>query len=114
MRTVPTKEELAKALKAKEKVRVTGPLADSFIKKQKSKKNTKIAAAAVAVGGLLAMPFTGGLSGLATMTALTVGTVTISAAEIAVILGGTAAIYGIHKGYKVKYNPDGSVEVEPK
>ena len=45
---------------------------------------------------------------------LTVGTISITAAELAILCGTGVALYGIHKNRKVKmkYNDDGTVEID--
>lgn len=74
---------------------------------------------ALIIGGIIAIPFTGGASsgvtamGLA-MTGLTVGTVTISTAELAILCGFIIGMTGLLKGAKIKFCSDGTVEVEPK
>lgn len=63
------------------------------------------------------LPFTGGASAAgigAGAMALTIGTVSMSVAELAVLVGEVVAVLGILKGAKVKFNSDGSVEIEPK
>lgn len=63
--------------------------------------------------GFLAAPFTGGTSLAATAAGLTLGSLTISVAELAIIVGGAVAITGIVKGCKnITFNPDGSVTME--
>ena len=44
---------------------------------------------------------------------LTIGTITISIGELALLLGAGLAAYGIYKGCKVTFNKDGSVTIEP-
>lgn len=120
MITVSTKEELKRALENKEKqIKVTGELAETMRRKSKVRKASKFGAAALIIGGIIAIPFTGGASsgvtamGLA-MTGLTVGTVTISAAELAILCGFVLGMTGILSGAKIKFCSDGTVEVEPK
>ena len=116
MVTVYTKEELEKALKAKEgKIIVKGKLAEEIKRKKNRKKKGAIAVGTIAVASLLAIPFTGGLSAVAGATAmgLTIGTVVISTTELAILVGGGVAMTALLKGYgRVKINPDGSVEIE--
>lgn len=116
---VRTKTELETALKAKtKKITVVGPYAEQIAREyQKWHKVAKasggIGAVGVALASIGAAPFSGGLSlaGLAASAALTVGTVTISAVELAIICGFTLGMYGLSKGYDVKYSPDGTVEI---
>lgn len=106
------------------KITVVGPYAEQIAREyQKRHKVAKVAKVAKASGGIGAVgvalasigaaPFSGGLSlaGLAASAALTVGTVTISAVELAIICGFTLGMYGLSKGYDVKYSPDGTVEI---
>ena len=122
MKTVYTKEELAEALKKGETALVKGSLAseirEKFEKRKKVRKSTAIAGGAIAVAGIVAAPFTGGTSlagtavGLGAM-GLTIGTITISIGELALLLGAALVAYGIYKNCKVTFNKDGSITVEP-
>jgi len=118
MSTVSTQAGFKKALEAKEsRITVVGELAASMRKKGKVKKASKIGGAALIAGGIIAAPFTGGASlagtaaGVATIAGLTI---TITAAELAILCGCALGAYGIYKKCKVSYNSDGSVTVEPK
>lgn len=132
MITVYTKDELRKALKAKEKnIIVKGELARTIrakANKQKTMKKVGIGTAAIGAAALITAPFTAGTSlvagaaamGLTAGTSpvagaaamgLTVGGLTISAAELAILIGGSLALAGILRGYNVKFNSDGSVEL---
>lgn len=121
MVTVYTKEELEQALRAKEShIRIKGELAEVIkkkVKRQKTAKKIGIGTAAIGAAALIAAPLTGGASLIAgagaTAMGLTVGTVTITVAELAILVGGTVAITALLKGYKkVKMNSDGSIELE--
>ena len=122
IKTVYTKEELSETLKNVETALVKGSLASEIRKKyetrKKVRKSTAITGGAIAVAGLVAAPFTGGTSlvgtaaGLGAM-GLTIGTITISIGELALLLGAALAAYGIYKNCKVKFNMDGSVTIEP-
>ena len=122
MKTVYSKEQLEETLKKGETALVKGSLASEIRKKYETKikvrKRTRIAGGAIAVAGLVAAPFTGGTSlvgtaaGLGAM-GLTIGTITISIGELALLLGAALAAYGISKNCKVKFNMDGSVTIEP-
>lgn len=117
MKTVSTKEGLANALKCGEtKILCTGSVAEAIRKKKNRKKTAIIGGVAAAVGSLIAIPFTAGAStpGVIAGMGLTVGALTISAAELALICGTTVAIVGLNKNYDVKFNPDGSVELTKK
>lgn len=106
MITVSTKEDLKRALENKEKqIKVTGKLAETMRRKSKVRKASKFGAAALIIGGIIAIPFTGGASSRVTamglaMTGLTVGTVTISTAELAILCGFIIGMTGLLKGAK--------------
>lgn len=122
MITVRSKQELEVALKNKTAlVRIEGPYAKKFANAVRSRrKKTKVAVgvgALAVIGGIAAAPFTGGSSlagsvaGLAAM-GLTIGTVTISTAELAMILG--IAAYALNKKYTIKIGDgDKYVEMRP-
>lgn len=119
MVTVYTKDELRKALKAKEKnIIVKGELARTIrgkANRQKTMKKVGIGTAAIGAAALITAPFTAGTSLVAGAAAmgLTVGgaTLTISAAELAILCGVSLAFAGILRGYNIKFNSDGSVEL---
>ena len=73
----------------------------------------------LAIGGLIAIPFTGGASAGLTAAGLTclAGAVTLTGTQILFlcgILGGTAiALAGVLKNAKVEFKPDGTVVVTP-
>ena len=122
IKTVYTKEELAETLKKGETALVKGSLASEIRKKyetrKKVRKSTAITGGAIAVAGLVAAPFTGGTSLVGSAVALgamglTIGTITISIGELALLLGASLAAYGIYKNCEVKFNMDGSVTIEP-
>ena len=122
MVTVRTKQELEVALKNKAtSIRIEGPYAKTFANAVRSRKRKiKVAAgvgALALIGGVAAAPFTGGASlagsaaGLAAM-GLTIGTITISTAELAMILGFAA--YALNKNYNIKIGKgDKYVEMSP-
>ena len=122
MITERSKQELEVALKNKTaSVRIEGPYAKTFanaVRSRRRKAKVAIGFGALAViGGLAAAPFTGGasLAGTvmgATAMGLTVGTVTISTAELAMILGFAA--YALNKKYTIKIGDgDKYVEMRP-
>ena len=122
IKTVYTKEELAETLKKGETALVKGSLASEIRKKyetrKKVRKSTVITGGAIAIAGLVAAPFTGGTSLVGSAVALgamglTIGTITISIGELALLLGASLAAYGIYKNCEVKFNMDGSVTIEP-
>ena len=122
MKTVYTKEQLEETLKKGETALVKGSLASEIRKKYETKikvrKRTRIAGGAIAVAGLVAAPFTGGTSLVGSAVALgamglTLGTITISIGELAMLLGAALAAYGIYKNCKVTFNKDGSITIEP-
>jgi len=115
--TVTTTKELEEALKAGEtKILLKGEVAEKIKKGKKRKKGAVIGGIALAVAGLAALPFTGGASsaGIIGGLGLTLGTITISAAELAILVGGSIAIIGLCKGYDITFNPDGSVTLKKK
>lgn len=130
MITVYNKQELQEALKNRgQKIRVEGSyaneLAQKIHRKKKVSKAVMVGGAVVALGGLAAAPFTGGASlagsaaGIAAM-GFTAGAVTLTTAQLALILGVSASLlgYAIHNKYKIviKRGKDGEigVELEPK
>lgn len=101
--------------------RIEGPYAKTFANAVCSRmRKAKVAigfGALAVIGGLAAAPFTGGasLAGTvmgATAMGLTIGTVTISTAELAMILGFAA--YALNKKYTIKIGDgDKYVEMRP-
>lgn len=115
MKSVYTESQLKDALnEGCDTIVLYGEIANKVRKKYQTKKNVKRGGIALAIGGILAIPFTGGASLPAAVAGLTVGTVTISTAELAILVGGSLAIAGICKGYDVKFNSDGGVTLEKK
>lgn len=103
----------------RKKILCKGEIARQLAKKKKRKRAARIGVGgALIIGGIVAIPLTGGASLLGTLGAaavgLTVGTITISAAELAILLGGVVALTGIVSGGKVTFKNDGSVEFDPK
>ena len=117
---ITTKDEFKSALKRKERrILVGGDLAKKFKRRKQMSVAAKVGGGLLIAASAIAIPFTGGAStaGMvagAGMIGLTVGVVTISATELAIIVGGTVALYGIKRGCKVTFNSDGTVVVEPK
>ena len=122
MVVVRTKEELQEAIKNKvDSIRIEGPYAGIVAQKIRSRKKVKKVAIGVGtlalIGGVIAAPFTGGASlagsvAGATAMGLTVGTITISTAELAMIHGFAA--YVINKKYKIKIGKeDEYIEMTP-
>ena len=103
-----------------------GSYAKTLAKKIRSKKKIRKVAITggvlAIIGGVVAAPFTGGTSlagsvAGATAMGLTAGTVTLTTAELAMILGvgGLLGGYAISKGYKIKVGKgDNYVELDPK
>ena len=119
MITVTTKNEFEQAILNREsKILCKGEAAKPFLKQRKRKRGAIIGGAVAAIAGIAVIPFTGGASALGSMgiiAGLTVGTVTLTAAELAIICGTTIALVGIIKGGKVRFvtsTQDGSVSVE--
>ena len=117
MKTVYSEKELRLAIEAGEpKIIIKGGLAKRLTKRYKAKRIGRGGLAGCAVAAAAALPLTGGASlpvlG-ATLAGLTVGTVTISVVELVIICGLLLGAIALQKGYKkVKFNPDGSIEVE--
>ena len=110
MIVVRTKEELQEAIKNKvDSIRIEGPYAGIVAQKIRSRKKVKKVAIGVGtlalVGGVIAAPFTGGASlagsavGLTAM-GLTVGVITITTTQLAMLLGFGA--FAIYKKYNIK------------
>lgn len=116
MITVTTQQELEQAIFNREpKILCKGEAAKPFLKKRKRKRFAIIGGAALTILGAVAIPFTGGASTGIIAMGLTIGTVTISTAELAIICGTVIATAGILKGGKVNFKvnaKDGSIEVE--
>ena len=115
MKTVYSKKELDDAYASGERtIIVKGEFAQQIRTRCKVKKAAKITSGLVAVAGIAAVPFTGGASLLATGAGLTIGTLTISAAELAVTLGSGLAFYAIKNGKlkNISYGADGSVALD--
>lgn len=116
MKTVYTKEELEKAFTQREKlICVKGALAQKIISNKRRSKTALWGGLSLVAISLLAIPFTGGTSsaGVATgIAGLTVGSVTISTAELAILCGTALGLAGIIAGAKVTFN-NGNVIIEP-
>ena len=122
--TVKTEKELEEVLKNKnvDKIRVEGPLAQKMRSKTKKKKilaGSLLGVSVIALGSIIAAPFTGGASLIAGATAAgltaTIGTATIvvSTAELAILVGGLLSGLAIAAGFKkITFNKDGSVIME--
>lgn len=92
-----------------------GDLARQLRRKLRTKRTTAIASASIAViGGIIAAPFTGGSSLALAGAGLTVGSLTITTAELALLLGGGVALMALSKGQlkTISFAPDGSVLLE--
>lgn len=117
MKTVSTKKELEKAIIQGEKhFLLKGEIAREIIKKKQRSKVAKIASGILAVGGVLAAIPTGGASLGVTAMGLTVGTITMSAAELVIILAGSTLVISALKGrnikLRIKDNSGNEVEME--
>ena len=115
MVTVYTKEELERALKAKEhEIIIKGELVTQINKKIKAKKRVRAGAIGVGLASLIAVPFTGGTSLVgfgAAAVALTGGEII---AIIAILCGFGIALAGILKGYDVVEFDKGIVRLRKK
>lgn len=112
---VRTPKEFEDALNSKASVIICeGEVAEKLKSNKKKKMALTIGGVALIVlGVILWIPSFGGSTALIA-TGLTIGSITVSTAELAIIFGGTIALKGINKGFSVKFNKDGSVEVFPK
>ena len=120
MKTVYTKTALIKAFEEKEQVICAkGHVARIIKSKIKRRKYQAILSGVILCGiSLAAIPFTGGFSsaGVATgvsVFGLTMGSVTITTAELAIICGTILGLGSIIAGAKVTFSSD-HVIIEPK
>lgn len=117
MITVYTRSEFNRAIDNRESIIICkGSVAEEFKSKHRKKKALSVGGIVLAIGGLIAIPFTCGASGAVTagtIAGLTVGTITLTTAELTMICGTTVALLGILKGAKVTFNKDGNVIVKP-
>lgn len=117
--TVTTQEALERALKSKEThIRITGTLAETIKSKIQKQRKRKKLGKLIAAGGIIATsvaltPITGGTSLIAGLSITATG-LSITAAELAILAGFTLAMTGLLKGYNVKFNSDGSINLEKK
>lgn len=115
MVTVSTKEGLRTALGNREsQILVTGELALKMRRKIKIRKKSKLGRAALVIGGIVAIPFSGGSSLCMTAAGLVAGSVAIEVEELAILCGFVICMTGVLKGARVQFSPDGTVIVEPK
>ena len=117
LKVVYTTTELEEAIKAGEtKLIAKGELAEIIRKRKERKKRSLLGGLALVTVGLAALPFTWGASTplLLGGLGLAIGSVTISAAELAILVGGSIAIIGLCKDYTITLNSDGSVTLERK
>ncbi len=114
MRIVRTKEELKKAIKEGEhQIMVEGEYSKVLQKKLENKKKIGLAGVGIALLGIIAIPFTGGASAIP-VVGLTVGTVTVTVAELALILGFGLSAIAMVKGYThIEVTPEG-IRIEKK
>ena len=91
MRTVRTEDELAAAIKAgAPQIEGVGELAEAVQARRATKKRLRVGALLLAVGGLAAAPFTGGVSLFATGPSL---------ATIIVVSVGAALLFAVMENY---------------
>lgn len=113
MKTVRTKQELITGIKNGEThFRCEGEVFRALERKSRITKASKVGGALATIGGLAALPFTGGLSGTALLGSgamMAASSTTISTAALIIILGsGAIALTAVLKGRNVsiKYYPD--------
>ena len=116
MTTVSTKQELISAIERREKqIIATGEIAASI--RRKVKKGAKVGGVVLAIGGLLAIPFTGGASAGLTAAGLTclTGVATLTGTQILILCGivGVTAmgLSGKLKTCEVEFMPNGPVKL---
>ena len=115
MTTVSTKQELVSAIERREKqIIATGEIAKRFRKQVKVKKGAKVGGLVLAIGGLIAIPFTGGASAGLTAAGLTclTGVATLTGTQILILCGFALAYKAIGK-CKVEFEPNGHVIITP-
>ena len=118
MTTVSTKQELISAIERREtQIIATGEIAASIRRKVKVKKGAKVGGLVLAIGGLLAIPFTGGVSAGLTAAGLTclTGVATLTGTQILILCGivGVTAmgLSGKLKTCEVEFMPNGPVKL---
>ena len=118
MTTVSTKQELISAIERREKqIIATGEIAASIRRKVKVKKGAKVGGLVLAIGGLLAIPFTGGASAGLTAAGLTclTGVATLRGTQRLILCGivGVTAmgLSGKLKTCEVEFMPNGPVKL---
>ena len=118
MTTVSTKQELISAIERREtQIIATGEIAASIRRKVKVKKGAKVGGLVLAIGGLLAIPFTGGASAGLTAAGLTclTGEATLTGTQILIlcgIIGLTAmGLSGRIQTADVEFMPNGQVKI---
>lgn len=105
MRTVYNKEELKRALEAKEyEIIIKGELAKKIRQRAKIKK----IAIGTGLASIVAAPFTGGISLGVGATALSGGTII---AIIGILCGFSLALIGLLKDYNVEFLPNGALRL---
>ena len=113
-----TKEELQRAISARQSViEIDGPLAKEIRSKAKAKSAGRAVATLAILFGILSLPFTGGASSVAIaggVGAATAAGLTISTAELAIIIGGGLAYKALCEGYDVDFRPNGHVVMRKK
>ncbi len=119
MITVSTKQELENAISNNvPTIKVVGSFAETLVKKTNRRKKGKGAAIAIGIlgiGCLIAAPFTGGLTllGEGLVAGATIGSITLSTTELAIICGTALCAVALAKGYnaKVIYRKEGPVVI---
>ena len=102
MKNVSTKEALKRAIEAKEdQIIIEGELAKQLSRKKKVSKGTAIGSIAALAGGIIAAPFTGGTS----LIASGMGAAALSGSAVIILAAIAAAtglsLYAIKKEYNV-------------
>lgn len=108
MKTVTTKKELEQAIKnGEKKVLCKGALGldmkRKYEKLESRKRKTKVLGGMTLLAGLLAAPFTGGMSAVGALGAMgiTAGSLVLTTGELALLLGAALVAYGVSKDKRV-------------
>lgn len=123
MKTVETINELKTDLENRDRyIVVQGDAAKAIRAKATRRKTARwivIGGVLLSIAGLAAVKYTGGKSTIATAggavvstVGLTAGTLTISTAELAILIGGGVAMTALLLGRKIYFKSNGSVVIE--
>lgn len=115
MKHIFNETQLENALNSGEReVILHGEIAEKFARQVKAKRRAKTGGILLAIGGIIAAPLTGGLSLPGAIAGITVGTISMSTAELAILAGCVVACTAAKNGYDVQLNSDGTVILKKK